>query len=88
MFRAACDNSVTTSAACPPTHSNLRIPKCPPAARFAPNQTRHVEGHDLRRPHSTPTNHPYARPTTATNTESSSSPRTALCRARRPSTDR
>src|SRR6201990_2925866 len=60
MFRAAGDNSVTTPAACHPTHSNLRIPKCPPAARFAPNQTRHVEGHDLRRPHSTPTNHPYA----------------------------
>jgi len=56
-----------------------------PAAR-APHQSppppRHAEGHDLPRPHRTPTNHAYARPTTATNTESSSPPRAALCRAR------
>ena len=32
MFRAACDNSVTTSQPASPPTANLRISKCPPAS--------------------------------------------------------
>ena len=45
MFRAACDNSVTTSQPASPPTANLAISKCPSGqARFAANQTTRVEG--------------------------------------------
>ena len=71
MFRAACDNSVTTSQPARPPTANLRISKCPPAspicAKPVPHQPSPLPHHRVPAAHRTSSRHPLpsASPTPA-----------------------